>query len=199
MKVTWKMLVGTSAFSLAFLNVAIAACAAAPTLEALPSGRPIHAMALGSSTPLKPDQINVAGWDKAWTNLVNDAEQTFVPSLPKLQGVEVELVLGNADATKNGADKDNLTLSVLDGTGKTVMSITQTIYASDCDHAMFVIPNGGIDVTPGDTYSLRLSGGTTFGWKYVGGGYPRGAALFNGKPLLPKARSTFLFRTFGAE
>jgi hypothetical protein len=44
---------------------------------------------------------------------------------------------------------------------------------------------------------LKLSGGTTFGWKYVVAGYEKGAATFNGKPLLPGARSTFLFRTFG--
>jgi hypothetical protein len=44
-----------------------------------------------------------------------------------------------------------------------------------------------------------LSGGITFGWKYVVGGYEKGEATFNGKPLLSQARSTFLFRTFGAK
>jgi hypothetical protein len=46
---------------------------------------------------------------------------------------------------------------------------------------------------------MKLSGGTTFGWKYVVGGYEKGDATFNGKPLLADARSTFLFRTFGAK
>jgi len=63
---------------------------------------------------------------------------------------------------------------------------------------MFLIPDG-VDVSPGQTYSIRLTGGPTFGWKYVVGGYPKGAATFNRKPLLQTARSTFLFRTFGPE
>lgn len=56
---------------------------------------------------------------------------------------------------------------------------------------------GGLEVSPGKVYSIRLSGGTVFGWKYVVGGYKKGSASFNGRPLLRDARSTFLFRTFG--
>jgi hypothetical protein len=33
---------------------------------------------------MTPDQVNTAGWTKAWANLVNDAEQTFAPSVPRL-------------------------------------------------------------------------------------------------------------------
>jgi hypothetical protein len=141
---------------------------------------------------MMPDQVNTAGWDKGWTNLVNDVEQTFTPSLPRLAGVEVGLVVGNA-----GAAQDELTLTVLDATGQTVVAVTENVKTADCDHAMFVIPKGGVEVLPGQTYRLKLSGGTTFGWKYIAGGYQKGAATFNGKPLLPDARSTFLFRTFG--
>ena len=144
--------------------------------------------------PLTPDQVNTAGWDKGWTNLVNDAEQTFSPSLTRLVGVEVQLVVGNA-----GAAEDHLTLTVLDATGRTVAVVTENVLTVDCDQVMFVIPNGGVKVSPGQTYRLKLSGGTTFGWKYVVGGYEKGAATFNGKPLLPEERSTFFFRTFGAE
>ena len=71
--------------------------------------------------------------------------------------------------------------------------------AADCAHTLFVIPKDGIEVEPGQTYRIKLSGGLLFGWKYVVGGYQKGAATFNGRPLLPGARSTFLFRTFGAE
>jgi|ERR1700722_4565591 hypothetical protein len=145
-------------------------------------------------TPMKPEQVNIARWENAWTNLVNDAEETFTPSLPRLLAIEVELVVGNP-----GPKEDDLTLEVFDATGETVASLTQTVYPSDCDHTLFVIPKGGIEVTPGQTYRLRLTGGTLFGWKYVVGGYEKGAATFNGKPLLPEARSTFLFQTFGAE
>lgn len=143
---------------------------------------------------LKPDQVNTAGWDKAWTNLVNDVQQSFKPSLPRLLAVEVELIVGNP-----GPPDDELTLTVLDSEDQTLAVVTQTVPASDCEHTLFVIPKDGIEVEPGQTYRIKLSGGLLFGWKYVAGGYEKGAATFNGKPLLPKAGSTFLFRTFGAE
>jgi hypothetical protein len=153
----------------------------------------------GTAAPLpgpsmKLDQVNTAQWDKAWTNLVNDVQQSFKPSLPKLLAVEVDLIVGNA-----GLPEDELTLTVLDSTGEPVAIITQTVQADDCEHTIFVISKDGVDVQPGQTYRLKLSGGTLFGWKYVVGGYEKGAATFNGGPLLPKARSTFLFKTFGAE
>jgi hypothetical protein len=150
--------------------------------------------AASPGTPMKPDQVNAARWEKAWTNLVNDAEETFTPSLPSLLAVEVELVVANP-----GPKEDDLTMTVLDASGETMASLTETVHSSDCDHTLFVIPKGGIAVTPGQTYRLELTRGTLFGWKYVLGGYEKGAATFNGKPLLPNARSTFLFRTFGAE
>ena len=153
--------------------------------------------AMASAVPgtwMKLDQVNATRWDKAWTNLANDAEQTFTPSLPRLLGVQVELVLANP-----GEKDDELTLTVMDTTGQIVAGLTQTVLASDCEHTLFVIPKDGIDVTPGQTYRLKLTGGTLFGWKYVVGGYEKGSATFNGKPLLPKARSTFLFQTFGSE
>lgn len=146
----------------------------------------------GAEAPMKPDQVNTAGWDKAWTNLVNDTEQTFTPSASRLLAVEVELALGNP-----GAKQDELTLTILDARGQTVASVMRIVATSDFDHPRFVIPDGGVDVNPGETYSIRLSGGLLFGWKYVVGGYPKGAASFNGKPLLPTVRSTFLFCTFG--
>lgn len=143
--------------------------------------------------PMKPDQVNTEGWDKAWTNLVNDVEQSFKPSLPVLQAVEVELTVGNS-----GLSKDELTLTILDANRREIASVTQIVPASDCEHVMFLI-SGSVDVTPGATYFIKLAGGLTYGWKYIVGGYPKGAATFNGKPLLPKARSTFLFKTFGSE
>ena len=158
-----------------------------------PRAIPARAAAL-PGVSMKLDQVNTAGWDKAWTNLVNDAEQSFTPSLPRLLAVEVELVVGNP-----GPPDDDLTLTVIDTKGQTLASVTQAISISDCDHAMFMIPKDGMDVIPGRSYRIKLTGGTLFGWKYIVGGYEKGAATFNGRPLLPKARSTFLFRTFGAE
>ena len=143
---------------------------------------------------MQPDQVNTAGWEKAWTNLLNDVEQSFAPSFPKLLGVEVELVVGNP-----GAREDDLTLTVLDEKDQKLVSVTQTVEVSNYDRVLFAVPNGGIELTPGQVYRMRLSGGATFGWKYVVGGYEKGDATFNGKPLLSQARSTFLFRTFGGK
>lgn len=140
------------------------------------------------------DQANTEGWDKAWTNLVNDVRQSFTPTLPRLEAVEVELVVGN-----RGAEEERLTLKVLEASGRVVASTSKTVQTKNCDQVTFVIPKGGVHVTPGQVYLLKLSGGNTFGWKYVVGGYEKGAATFNGKALLPGARSTFLFRTFGAK
>lgn len=140
------------------------------------------------------DQVNTEGWDKGWTNLVNDVRQSFTPTLPRLEAVEVELVVGN-----RGAEEERLTLTVLEASGRVVSSTSKTVQTKNCDQVTFVIPKGGVNVTPGQVYLLKLSGGNTFGWKYVLGGYEKGAATFNGRPLLPGARSTFLFRTFGAK
>jgi hypothetical protein len=136
--------------------------------------------------------VNTDGWNKAWTNLLNDAEQSFTPALPRLRAVEVELVVGNP-----GASEDELTLTLLDVDGRSLAVVGQDVPTAESDHVLFTFPNEGVKVSPGDTYRLKLSGGVTFGWKYVVGGYENGEATFNGKPLLPDARSTFLFRTFG--
>ncbi|HTR27457.1 MAG TPA: hypothetical protein VMI10_26040 [Terriglobales bacterium] len=143
---------------------------------------------------MRPDQVNTEGWDKAWTNLLNVAEQSFTPSLPRLLGVEVELIVGNS-----GETEDALTLTIVDAKDQALAVVTQKVQAANPGHVMFVMPTGGVELSPGQVYRLRLTGGATFGWKYVVGGYEYGEATFNGKPLLAQARSTFLFRTFGGK
>jgi hypothetical protein len=143
---------------------------------------------------LQPDQVNTAGWDGAWANLLNDAEQSFTPSQPRLVAVEVEVVWGNP-----GEPDDDLTLMLVDETGQTLAVVTENVQSANCDRVTFMLPNAGIEVSPGQIYRLKLSGGAAFGWKYVVGGYESGEATFNGKPLLAQARSTFLFRSFGAK
>jgi hypothetical protein len=139
------------------------------------------------------DQANTAAWTKGWTNLVNDARQTFTPSLPRLTNVEVDLVVANP-----GPSEDTVTMTLLDAGGESLAAVSKTVPVADCGQVLFVFPSPGLEVSPGQVYSLRLNGGSLFGWKYVVGGYEKGAAWFNGKPLLPNTRSTFLFRTFGA-
>jgi hypothetical protein len=151
----------------------------------------------GQSTPYASttlDQANTTPWDSAWANLLKDARQAFRPSLPRLTAVEVQLVAGNP-----GPASAEVTMNLLNPKGEIVSVVSKSVPADDCDHVLFVFPNGGLQVSPGQVYNIQLSGGSRFGWKYVVGGYPKGAASFNGKPLLlPDTRSTFLFRTFGA-
>jgi hypothetical protein len=138
----------------------------------------------------KPDQTNTAMGTKAWTNLLNEVEQTFVPSLPRLTSVEVGLVVGNP-----GPSDDDLTLTILNPEGEVLAVISKTVPVEDCGQVRFLFPNGGAQVSPGLVYSIRLKGGSLFGWKYIVGGYKNGEALFNGKPLLRDGHSSFLFRT----
>ena len=70
----------------------------------------IHVGSAAGSPPalrasMTPDQANTAPWKNAWTNLLNDVRQTFTPSLPKLAGVEGELVVANP-----GSSDDEVTL-----------------------------------------------------------------------------------------
>ena len=125
--------------------------------------------------------------------MVNDVRQTFTPSLPRLTNVEVDLVVANP-----GPSEDTVTMTLLDADGESLAAVSKTVPVADCGHVLFVFPSPGLEVSLGQVYSLRLNGGSLFGWKYVVGGYEKGAAWFNGKPLLPNTRSTFLFRTFGA-
>jgi hypothetical protein len=143
---------------------------------------------------LMPDQANTAPWQNAWTNLNNFVRQTFTPSRPRLTGVEVELVVANP-----GPASAEVSMMVLNAAGVGVARVFKTVTAADCGHVVFLLPRGGLPVKPGQVYSIALSGGDNlFGWKYVVGGYSRGSAFFNDKPLLKGARSTFQFRTFGA-
>jgi hypothetical protein len=143
---------------------------------------------------MTPDQANTAPSKSAWTSLFNVVRQTFTPSLPRLTGVEVELVVANP-----GPSSADVTLVVMNTEGMALAVVSKTVPVADCRHVLFVFPRGGLPVSPGQVYSIGLSSvGSPFGWKYVVGGYPSGAASFNGKPLLQDTRSTFLFRTFGA-
>jgi hypothetical protein len=141
----------------------------------------------------KPDQANTAPWTQAWTNLVNDVEQGFTPSLPRLTSVEVEFVLANP-----GPADGALTMTLLGTDGKPLAIMWKSVPADDCGNVRFALPGSGLEVSPGQKYRIRVSGDTLFGWKYTVGGYQKGQAWFNGKPLLPDARSAFRFRTFGA-
>jgi len=141
--------------------------------------------------PPAPDQANTAAWANAWTNLLNDARQSFVPSRPKMISAEVELVVANP-----GPSQDGVTLIVLKSTGKPLVQVSKLVQTANCSHVVFTFPKGGLALSPGQVYYVRLIGGDLFGWKYTEGGYKNGAASFNGKPLLPDRNTNFLFRTY---
>ncbi len=66
-----------------------------------------------------------------------------------------------------------------------VASLSKTVSADDCSHVLFLLPRGGLQVSPGQVYTIQLGeSGGVFGWKYVVGDglHPLG---------------TFLFKTFG--
>jgi len=145
-----------------------------------------------SSTAL--DQSNTKEAGAGWTNLVNHAMQTFIPSLPKLARVEVELVVANP-----GTKEDSIQMTVRDLQGNEIVVADKTVLVPECGCVVFDFSEGGLEVTPGKVYSIEISGGTLFGWKYSADGYKGGEAFFNGKPLLPDAHASFLFRTFGGD
>ena len=142
---------------------------------------------------MRPDQANPAPWTGAWTSLFNVLRQAFTPSLPRLTGVEVEMVVANP-----GPKTADLNLTVMDKEGVALAVVSKTVPLDDCSHVLFILPRGGLPVLPGQVYTIGLSSvDSPLGWKYVVGGYRSGDASFNGQPLLQNARSTFLFRTFG--
>ena len=145
-----------------------------------------------ASNSITLDQANMVAWQQGWTTLVNPLRQSFIPSLPKLTSIEVELVVANP-----GASAGIVTLMLENADGQGILLAEKTVAADDCAHVRFLLPPG-VDVSPGKTYSLKLGGGDgLFGWKYVTGGYNRGEAWLNGKPLLKQDHAGFLFRTFG--
>jgi hypothetical protein len=73
---------------------------------------------------MTPDQVNTTGWDDdAWTNMVNDIEQTFTPSVAKLMGVEVELIAGNPPP--EGGAEDYVSSGLLDARGRPLAAVTK--------------------------------------------------------------------------
>jgi hypothetical protein len=100
-----------------------------------------------------------------------------------------------------GPASAEITMNLLNPKEEIMSVVSKNVLVANCDHVRFVFPNGGLQVSPGQVYSIQLRGGSVFGWKYAAGGYRNGAASFNGfpgRPLLTHTPSSFLFRTFGA-
>lgn len=89
-------------------------------------------------------------------------------------------------------DAWDVTLMVLNSTGDPLAQVSKPVRTADCSHVVFTFPNGGLALSLGQVYYLRLIGGDLFGWKYTEDGYKKGAASFNGKQLLPEHNGNFL-------
>jgi hypothetical protein len=158
-------------------------------------------------TSLLLDQVNSAPWNNASVSMdfvngpgirpksaIRVLSQTFVPRLPRLTAIEVELT-----AAKSGQSTGDVAMTLMNKY-QFLAQMWKTVPVADCDHVLFLLPNGGVTVVPGRAYRIQLTGiDGVLGWKYVAGGYAKGNASSEGKPLSQDGRSTFLFRTFGTK
>jgi hypothetical protein len=119
----------------------------------------------------------VAAGEPGWTNVVpgNDNGQTFTVTRPRITGIEVELVTGNP--RQDGSD--TLTLALANPRGDVLAEVEQTIDSGQEGWLCFAMPEGGIDVRPGETLVLRLrdTGKVIFGWRYGKSTYRGGHTL----------------------
>jgi len=136
------------------------------------------------------DQVSSTDANAGSTILTNGLGQTFVPTLPRLIKVEVALAVLNP-----GKSEDGVNMWLINSKGETLATASKSVPASTAGWATFVFPN--LDLVPGETYSILVHGGSSFGWKYVTHGYNRGEALWNQKPFGGDGTRAFLFRTYG--
>jgi len=97
------------------------------------------------------DQASSSDANAGWTILTNHLRQTFVPTLPRLTKVEVELVLLNPGKSENEVE-----MWLLNSKGEVLADASKSIPASAAGWTTFVFPN--LDVVPGQSYSIRVHG-----------------------------------------
>jgi hypothetical protein len=118
----------------------------------------------------------VAARDTAWTNLVpeNGTGQAFTATRARITGIEVDLVTGNPQQDAS----DTLTLTLY-AHGDPLVEVDQFLESGHDGWLCFALPEGGIEVRPGEILVLRLhdTGKVIFGWRYRSDTYPRGHAL----------------------
>jgi hypothetical protein len=101
-----------------------------------------------------------------WTNVVpaNAAGRIFTATRDHIAGVEVDVVTGNPRKDES----DTLTLTLSNLKGDVLTKADQTVTSGKDGWLCFALPEGGIDVNPGDTLLLTLedTGKVLFGWRY---------------------------------
>jgi hypothetical protein len=144
-------------------------------------------------TQLTLDQQNNSNWTGGATNIApsNNVRQTFTPSLPHLYAVEVGLMTGNS-----GLGGDQITLTIINSNGQVIATKTDTISEGFEGFYSFNISDNGINVTPGQTYTIQLADTNkiVFFWKYTNNSYSGGQAYFYGTPF---NNNDFFFNTYG--
>jgi beta-lactamase regulating signal transducer with metallopeptidase domain len=120
--------------------------------------------------------------DTAWTNVVppNGNGQTFTATRSHITGIEVDVITGNPSP----GDRDTLTLTFATLGGDVLAQVHRTLPSGTDGWVCFAMPPGGIDVRPGESLEVRLqdTGKVLLGWRYGQDGYPRGHALWAGRP-----------------
>jgi hypothetical protein len=118
--------------------------------------------------------------------------QEFQPSLPILEGVEVQL------SSPFGGPDDTITLNIRQGsvTGTVLATATKFLTTGPSNWVYFTL--GSISVVPGATYVIELAATqVTFRWDSSSfPAYPRGDAIWRGNP---NSMYDFCFRTYGSE
>jgi len=118
----------------------------------------------------------VAARESAWTNLVpeNGTGQAFTATRSRITGIEVDLVTGNPQPNAS----DTLTLTLF-AHGDPLAEVEVPLESGHDGWLCFALPEGGIEVRPGEILVLRLhdTGKVIFGWRYRNDTYPRGHAL----------------------
>ena len=135
---------------------------------------------------LRTDQANTEPWKNRWANVADVLRESFVPSLPRLTAVEVELLAVHPGPPATG----DIDMMILNPKKMMVAALSKTVAADDCSHVLFLPPRGGLQVSPGQVYTIQLREfGGVFGWKYIVGGYREGAASAEGWNADPNAPS----------
>lgn len=153
-----------------------------------------QAAAAGGGSPVV-DQVNLPPWTNGWTNIqyVNKTSQSFVPAMPLLTAVEVDLITANPYPEWPG---DTIILTIL--AGSQVLATVSRYEPSGFNGLLrFDMPSGGVPVTPGQTYVIQLQEQDLilFGWKLGVDTYPKGTAIFNG---YARPYGDHFFRTYGS-
>ena len=106
-------------------------------------------------------------------------EQSFVPTLPCLVAVDVDLRTGNP-----GRGGDTVTLLVIGAGGQALTSVSQFVQEGFDGLLHFDLPGSGIGVTPGSILRIRLqdTGKVVFHWRYRENTYSQGQAFIFGMP-----------------